>query len=433
MKFISINLNEVNLKWLKEYSEIYHFDNIKKLLGWNFVQTISEKKYQHLEPWIQWPTYYLGKSYNEHKLFHLGDAEQSKNYSIFDHFQNKEKATLALAPMNCTFIPSKESLLFHDPWSKKGISSNSKFLNNFWDAICYFVNENSNESSLRIKHLYYFIIGFLKFARFNNYLHYIKLIFISIFFKWSRAILLDLLLFDIFYYFFKTKNYEFSTLFLNAGAHIQHHYFFDSKIYKMKNGKHMNPISYSSKYTKFLDPLYQIYKIYNHIALDIINLGKNNNIEVTTALQQKDNHDPYFQYRIKDIELFFSSIGLQYKHFVKKMSRDIYIFFNNRQECVLAKKMLSSFLLHNKPLFKIYVLKNNNLFVQIIYRGNDNKLKEVIRNNKVFDFTEIFSIVSIENAIHKSDGWHINNFHKFKKNRIHLKDLTKELYGFKKN
>ena len=45
---------------------------------------------------------------------------------------------------------------------------------------------------------------------------------------WRKALFLDMLLYEIHKTLFKRKNPNFSTLFLNAGAHIQHHYFFNS-------------------------------------------------------------------------------------------------------------------------------------------------------------------------------------------------------------
>ena len=34
---------------------------------YNYIETESEKKYENLEPWIQWVSFYSGKTYEEHK------------------------------------------------------------------------------------------------------------------------------------------------------------------------------------------------------------------------------------------------------------------------------------------------------------------------------------------------------------------------------
>jgi len=429
--FFAINFNEVNLEWLKKTSSRFNFKNINKLLKLNFVITTSEKKYQNLEPWIQWPTYYLGKSFNEHKLFHLGDSDSFQNYSIYNFFQKNNNAILAMAPMNTSFEVKKNSLLIHDPWSKNPVINGNSNINSLWNTICYFVNENSN-SSINIKFIFLLLINLFKFARLRNYQTYVKLLFLSVFFKWARAIFLDLFLFDIYYSLTKSKKYKYASIFLNAGAHIQHHYLYDSYAYKKMGGKQQNPLSYSSRFTKFFDPLYQVYKVYDHIAYDLIKLSKDNCIEVTTGLQQKENLYPYFQYRIKNYQKFFSLFNITYSHFEKKMSRDVYIYFNNNEELNTAKEKILSFSHNKKPLFKIRSSqKNMSLFMQVAYRDNLNALQNVKFLKKNVDFRDLLTIVSIENAIHQPNGWHVNNFHKFNKKKIPLKNLTKELYGFK--
>ena len=57
---------------------------------------------------------------------------------------------------------------------------------------------------------------------------------------WRKALFLDMFLFEIHKTLFKRKDPDFSTLFLNAGAHIQHHYFFNSPYVKSSNLKNPN-------------------------------------------------------------------------------------------------------------------------------------------------------------------------------------------------
>ena len=335
--------------------------------------------------------------------------------------------------MNCTFLTNDKSLLIHDPWSPKGVVNGNNNLSHLWEGIRYFINENSINYKFNFKYLFSIVIGLLKFARLKNYFTYVRLLFFSIFFKWSRAILLDLFLFDIFYSLIKTQKYKYSSVFLNAGAHIQHHYLYDSSIYKASGGKYKNPSNYSSFFTKFLDPLYQIYKIYDLIAYDLLILGKKFNIEITTGLQQIENPNPYYQYRIKKYEKFFNLISVKFAFLEKKMSRDIYIYFSNLDDLKSAEKNLSKFKVNNKSVFKIWPSKKEkSLFVKFVYRGSIDALKNVTYGDQIWDLTKYVALVSIENAIHWPEGWHVNNFHKFTKKTIPLKDLTKELYGFKK-
>ena len=73
-KFI-IQFNESNFDIIKKYSNKYDLPNFKKLLNSNtFASTKSENKYEYLEPWIQWYSFYTEMPYEDHNVFHLGDC-----------------------------------------------------------------------------------------------------------------------------------------------------------------------------------------------------------------------------------------------------------------------------------------------------------------------------------------------------------------------
>ena len=42
-----------------------------------------------LEPWIQWSSFYTGKYYDEHKIFKIGDTENSNLNFFPDEISNK--------------------------------------------------------------------------------------------------------------------------------------------------------------------------------------------------------------------------------------------------------------------------------------------------------------------------------------------------------
>ena len=86
--FLSFEFNEINYEWLNYYVKKDNLNNFTLLFKDNFLKTTSEQKYEELEPWIQWPSYYYGKSLSQHKLYHLGDSNHKKNFSLYDFFQN---------------------------------------------------------------------------------------------------------------------------------------------------------------------------------------------------------------------------------------------------------------------------------------------------------------------------------------------------------
>ena len=115
-KLIFIQFNEINFKLLTKYAEKYNFVNLKKILRLKSINTNSEKKYELLEPWIQWLTIYTGKSADDHKIFRLGDVKNLKNTKlIFDKIEEIGLNVGCIAPMNAINNLKHPSYFISDP------------------------------------------------------------------------------------------------------------------------------------------------------------------------------------------------------------------------------------------------------------------------------------------------------------------------------
>jgi acid stress-induced BolA-like protein IbaG/YrbA len=90
-KLIFLELNEVNFDLAQEYVDgsPNHFEAIKSLFRGGKICTHSELVYEHLEPWIQWPSVHTGLSYEEHKICRLGDITLSNAPQIFEILEIK--------------------------------------------------------------------------------------------------------------------------------------------------------------------------------------------------------------------------------------------------------------------------------------------------------------------------------------------------------
>ena len=126
--------------------------------------------------------------------------------------------------------------------------------------------------------------------------------------KYFKAILFDKLIADLFFKKIFSDNYDVSSIFLNAGAHIQHHYMFNS--YFIKN--RINPKWYlNERYDPVKDYLVQ----YDQILGDLLSL-KNHNILIMTGLSQSLIEKPIIYYNLKNPKSFFSKINIQPKKIV---------------------------------------------------------------------------------------------------------------------
>ena len=195
-KLIFIQFNEINFDLLEKYCDKYNFFYLKKILKMNDIRTVSENKYEFLEPWIQWLSVYTGKSANEHKIFRLGDVKQLRNTNlIFEKIESKGFSVGCIAPMNATNQLKKPSYFISDPWTNT-MNDKSYWSNKVAKLINKLVNNNSS-GKISLIDLLNFLFVIIRFTRLSKYKLLISVIFKSIKRKWHRALLLDFILNEI--------------------------------------------------------------------------------------------------------------------------------------------------------------------------------------------------------------------------------------------
>ena len=279
-KIIFLELNEINFDVVT-----FYIKRGERLLGFNtlieqgIVTTKSESEYRNLEPWIQWPSVHTGKIYDEHEVFRLGDFVNSTDEQFFERVEKAGFSVGAISPMNASNKLKNPAYFIPDPWTKTPCD-NSFFSKSITDAIVQAVNDNS-QSKLTFKTILNLGLAFVGLVRPTRYIPMAKFVFNSRGKRWRRALFLDILLYEIHKTLFERKNPNFSTLFLNAGAHIQHHYFFNSSYVDSSELK--NPGWYIRKDD---DPFLEMLKVYDEMLLDLLKLP-NTEIIVATGLSQK--------------------------------------------------------------------------------------------------------------------------------------------------
>jgi hypothetical protein len=201
----------------------------------------------------------------------------------------------------------------------------------------------------------------------------------------------------------KKKPSNFSSIFFNAGAHIQHHY--------LHNSIHVKNISVNpSWYIKpLVDPIEQMLKVYDKIISDYINLSKNNyQLIISTGLRQVPYPKPKFYYRLKNHSSFLKKIGISFTRVLPRMTRDFEIIFQNNEDRDFAinklKKLKSN--KENLEIFKEIEVRDESLFVTLTYPNEINKntfIKDDCNINLNF-FDEV-AFVAIKNGMHDSKGY----------------------------
>ena len=245
MKLILIELNEINFDAVSSYLDRGVFlPGFKKVVDAGLVITEAESEGKHLEPWIQWPSVHTGKTYDEHKVFRLGDFVNSNQGQFFEKVEKAGFKVGAISPMNAANKLNTPAYFIPDPWTQT--SCDGGFFSRAIDsAVSQAVNDNS-QSKLTISTVLSLVLVFLALVRPVRFIPMVKYALRALGKPWRKALFLDMLLYEIHKTLFKRKGPKFSTLFLNAGAHIQHHYFFNSPF--VDSSELQNPSWYIENY-----------------------------------------------------------------------------------------------------------------------------------------------------------------------------------------
>ena len=411
---ILLQLNEINFNLAKKYAFKYNLKYLKSLIEQkNSCLTSSEKKYELLEPWIQWFSVYSGKKAEDHGIFRLGDCAKYKEELLFNKIEKLKFTVGLISPMNlinnllnpCYFIP--------DPWT------NSLPDNSFWSkkisSILKITVNNNSGNILTFSILKDLILIFFKFASVSKLHLYFYYALTSLKYKWRKALFLDLLIHDINLKLIKNNSPNFASVFFNGGAHIQHHHLLKSEFVR-KNNK--------------VDPIYEAYFLYNIILKDYLNKQKRNyDYIIYTGLSQDINNNPEYYYRLKNHKEFLNYFEINYSLINPRMSRDFEIQFDNQDQAEKAAKDLSKIRTadaHATQIFKTIDIRNKSIFVTLTYPKKISKNLLISNQKKSLNFFDNVNFVAEKNGIHSQTGYlfyskNLSNF--FGESDLNVKDV----------
>jgi len=401
-KTILLGLNELNFEYIKFYSNKGLLPNFKTIFNnYKVVETQSEDEYKLLEPWIQWATVHTGKTFAEHQIFRLGDIVNYKEEQLFEFIESRGYSVGAVSPFNAKNELKNPAFFVPDPWTITNVSGNW-LVKALYKAVHQSVNDNAS-GKLSISTLATLAIGVLRVVPLKRYPEYLKY-FLNRRRPGTKAVILDGLLADTFMFLFKKHKPDFSNLFLNSGAHIQHHYLFNSEAY---DGEFSNPDWYCEK---DYDPLIIILKQYDRIIGDL--LKSDINLLLATGLHQQPHNNLTFYWRINKHEEFTQKLGLDgVDQVLPRMSRDFLIEFNSVENASKGEQILNS-LVMDKDRLKVFNIDNRgkSLFVELIYSSEITEgysVSSTTTNLVIKNFKNLISFVAIKNGEHNGVGYFV--------------------------
>lgn len=400
---ILLALNELNIDYIKGYVNQGKLTNFGKLLAHGVVQTSSEYKYELLEPWIQWTTVQTGKTYEEHQVFRLGDIINRRDLpQIFEHLEMSGLSVGAISPFNADNRLTNSKFFIPDPWTKTK-ASGGYLIEKLSRTVSRFVNSNASGRVGPIE-VIWLLIGFIVYVRVKRWPKFLKLI--SIRKKPGvKAAILDMILLEVFVTLQRMHRPDYSHLFFNGGAHVQHHYMFNSSLYKgdFKNPEWYCPVDW--------DPILMMLETYDTIIGDLLESGER--IIGVTGLHQVPHEEQTFYWRPVTHKQFLLECGLRGEFsVVARMSRDFLIEVSNDKQAIDIETHLNQFTdsVRSKPIFNVDN-RGTSLFVEIVY---DDDLTEGMSFDgpngiSMRSLKSKLAFVAIKNGKHDGTGYVFSN------------------------
>lgn len=361
MTVLLLALNEVNFDHIRSYIGMGKLPVLGRLLeSHGLVETTSEENYEELEPWIQWVTAQTGKPLAEHGIFRLGDIVQQDIPQIWEALEAQGLSVGAISPMNAKNRCRSPAFFVPDPWTSTSVTG-SWLMKKFYGAVAQAVNENA-QSRLTVSSAVWLLAGLAAYARPTNYVGYLTQAASALRRRsWAKALILDQVLADVFVTFTNRKKPDFASLFLNAGAHIQHHYMFNSKAY---SGPQTNPEWYIAADS---DPVLEVYELYDRIIGQIRDAFPEARLLLATGLHQDPHPETTYYWRLKDHATFLTRIGVAYEQVKPLMSRDFVVDCATVELAAAAERRLSGVKADDgTPLFDIDN-RGSDLFVMLTW------------------------------------------------------------------
>lgn len=403
---IFLQLNEVNFDFVEHYVRKYNdLPAFARVLStFQKIETRGEEAYEELEPWIQWVSAQTGKTYAEHGVFRLGDVVKAPDdlVQVFEALEERGLRVGAISPMNARNRLKNPAYFIPDPWTDTPADPTG-FSTRLSAMLRQTVNENaSGRISPRS------VITLLEALVFSFSLRgtsdLIRAIADTRRQPWTKALVLDRLIHLVHMRLWQRQRPDVSFAFLNAGAHIQHHYMLNAEPAAASS---RNPAWYVPADA---DPVRDMLKAYDSIIGDYLELQKSGaKVLIATGLTQVPYERVKFYYRLKDHFDFLKLIGTAPVRVLPRMTRDFEAEFANEADAAQAAEQLSALKLErdSRPVFGEIDRRGTQVFVTLTYPDEIRPNDTLVRSNgdRLKDFGAMVTFVAIKNGMHSTRGF----------------------------
>lgn len=332
-----LQLNELNFPFVDHYCRLGKLPNFKEFFDRHgYIETISESEHHLANPWIQWPTVHTGLDYSNHGVFRLGDIMKTDHPMIYDVLESHGIKVAALGAFNARNSVSDAAFFIPDPWTDTKVSG-PKSLTMINDAVRQ-VTDDYARNFIAPMSLAKLALGGAVNMRWRDLPEYLgETARFASGRKWMRAVVADRLLGDAFLTQCSRLMPQFATLFVNGGAHLQHHYMYSSAAYE---GPRRNP---DWIVPEGEDPLLEVLEVYDALLGRAVRLADSlpdGRVLLATGLHQEPHERETYYYRLDDQVAFLQAMGISFEDSYRLMTEDFVVSFADEDQAARTEKMI---------------------------------------------------------------------------------------------
>ncbi|MBB4155131.1 hypothetical protein GGQ80_003048 [Sphingomonas jinjuensis] len=404
MTVLLLELNEINFDQVRGYVAQGKLPALGRLIAdHGLSETTSETKYEELEPWIQWVTAHTGLTLAEHGVFRLGDILATDIDQIWEVLERQGVSVGAISPMNAKNRCRNAAFFVPDPWTRTRVSG-SPMLERLYQPIAQAVNDNA-EGKITAASAVNLVAGMARYARPGSYAGFVRDTLAAVRGRpWRKAMVLDRLLADVFIRETRAKKPGFASLFLNAGAHIQHHYLFSSTTY---GGPFTNPTWYVPE---GVDPVLEVYELYDAIVGDVVAAFPQARVMLATGLHQDPHGAVTWYWRLRDHAQLLKQAGVPFARVEPRMSQDFVVFCHDAAEAARAEARLTAMVSDDGEALFSVDNRGDSLFVSLVWPHDiPSDFVYQVDGTRHGGLRDMVAFVALKNGKHNAIGYFLDS------------------------
>ncbi len=412
-KLLFLALNEFNIDLLKKVVDAYNLPNLKKILDLNAYQTQANDTYESnfLEPWSQWVSVHTGQPTGVHKIQHLGDVPSLDFPQIWEVLSKNGIKSGIWGAMNAQKGSAEQCQFFlPDPWTFSEQSDHVELTKMLGFARFMAKNRLHIFQAELLKHFFNFLRPILKRPRILAKILwrlpkvcFYTLIYRSPFMPFAFTEYALALLFNDYRRKFSP---QFSFIFVNTIAHLQHYYW---------DGRSLDENGQFRLGFAMVDEV---------VGEVLSSLRPNEEILVANAFSQKNSfsEEVHIGYRPIDGSRFLKAAGFNNVRIEELMTHDAHLFFANESDALHAFEALKKSTVDGHQLYFVQKDTHNpkKLFFRTEFTGVVDDKSEIKINGKILPFRQYYRPLGTRTGKHRQHGdvfttlsWSTKNLNNF--------------------